>query len=355
FIIIGIICCLHNRQAMRTLLLIPWLLKWPIVAEEAFVVLLALGSLLAVGRKLWRFFQPNRRLKHGIERLGYHFRTKNTVHIFGLYTELPTIEPKGRFALTEEEKLIQRTLPVPEENDPHAILVTEPDWTQPKPHFEVQGLEYHELKALRSAGKLANRAGVRVHRTARVVSANAVIICRQNRQLILHYRSANSASYPLCYHTIGGGYMPPGIHAKDDLDSLENTLAREVNEEARIKLSLEKIPQLLIMEEVETGFIQVAFLGIDIPAAQADHLPDNPRPIEGRPVRVPFDKLHDLLSRPDWVPTGKAAVLAWLALGAPAAGPYPRFGRNTAAGLCEEILATSHVELTVAAMSQTGR
>jgi 8-oxo-dGTP pyrophosphatase MutT (NUDIX family) len=138
--------------------------------------------------------------------------------------------------------------------------------------------------------------------------------------------------------------MPPGLKSKDDLYSLENTLAREVEEEARIKLTFEKKTPLLIMEEMQTGFIQVAFLGMTISAGQADHLLDNPRPVEGKPVKVHFDDLQDLLRHPDWVPTGKAAVLAWLALGAPGAGPYVRFGKYSANGLCEEILVTSHIE-----------
>lgn len=333
----------------------PWFLKWPVWLDETLEVLIALGALLAVTREVWRFFRPYRKVKHGIERLGYHFRTKNTVQIFGLFHELPTIEITGRFALNDEEKRVQKSLPVPEENDPHAIVVNDPDWTQPSLHFEVQGLEYHELKALRKTGVMKPRPGLRLHREVAALSANAVILCRQRRELILHYRSANSATYPLCYHTLGGGYMPPDIKAKDDLDSLKNTIIREVDEEARIKLSLEKLPPLLVMEEVLTGFIQVALLGINIKAEQANQLPENPRPIEGRPVRIPFDHLQDLLLRPNWVPTGKAAVLAWLALGAPGAGPYPKFGKNTAAGLCEKILSTTHVEHNVVVNQPSGR
>jgi hypothetical protein len=300
---------------------------------------------VAVVRELWHRFQPNRKTKYGIERLGHHFRNKETVHIFGLYSQVPGIECTGRFVLTEQEKRVQ-----PKDNDPHAVLVVDPDWSQPTLHFEVQSLEYHEVEALRHMTE-KDRGGIHQCRTLRVVSATAVILCRERKQLILHFRAKESSTYPSCYHTIGGGYMPPGIGSKDDLDSLENTLAREVEEEVRAKLTFDKKPQLLIMEELQTGFIQVAFLGVNISAEQADRLPRNPRPIEGKPVNIDFHDLPDFLRKPDLVPTGKAAVLAWLALGAPGAGPYARFGKYSANKLCEEILPTAHIAPPVSSMA----
>jgi hypothetical protein len=323
-------------------------LEWPIWAHEVLLFGISLGATLTIGREIWRFFRPYRKVKHGIEQIAYHFRGKNAVHIFGLYHDVPSIEVVGRFMLSDKEKEIQRKSPLPLENDPHAIVVVEPEWTQTKLHFEVKSLTYHELKALRNAMETEDRPGLGQQRSVRVLSANAIILCRKQKEIILHFRSAKSATYPLCYHTLGGGYMPPDVGAKDDSDSLKNTLAREVEEEARIKLSLEKIPPLLIMEEVRTGFIQVAFLGLNITAEQSRQLPDNPRPVEGRPVKISFDELEAVLSHPDWVPTGKAAVLAWLALGAPGAGPYVRFGKSSAAGLCERILKKTHFEHAVA-------
>jgi hypothetical protein len=311
----------------------------PIKLHDVILFFVGVGASVAVVRELWHRFQPNRKVEFGIERISYHFRTRKTVHIFGCYDEVPTIEVIGRFVLTEEEKRVQGMLPVPKDNDPHAVLDSDPDWSQPRLHFTVKSLEFHEVQALRHAREIT-RGGFTQARAVRVVSANSIILCRESKQLILHYRSKESSTYPLCYHTIGGGYMPPGIGPKDDLYSLENTLAREVEEEVRAKLTFDRMPRLLIMEESQTGFVQVAFLGMAISAEQANHLPDNPRPVEGKPKRVHFDDLPDLLKHPDWVPTGKAAVLAWLALGAPGAGPYARFGKYSANKLCEEILAT---------------
>jgi len=48
---------------------------------------------------------------------------------------------------------------------------------------------------------------------------------------------------------------------------------------------------------------------------------------------VPFTDLSALLLRDDWVPSGKAHVLAWLAAGAPGAGKKPIFGGLTATQL----------------------
>lgn len=341
---------------MKMLLLLDrsfsYWLELPIKIHHVLLFFAGVGASIAVIRELWHRFQPNRKTKYGIERIGYHFRNRKTVHIFGLYSQVPTIELTGRFILTEQEKRVQDTLPVPKENDPHAVLVADPDWSQPKLHFAVKSMEYHEVEALRYATK-ESRGGINQIRTVRVVSANAVILCRERKQLILHYRSEESSTYPLCYHTIGGGYMPPGIKSKDDLDSLENTLAREAEEEVRAKLTFDKKTPLLIMEELETGFIQVAFLGVNISAEQADHLPDNPRPVEGKPAKIAFHDLHHFLLRSDWVPTGKAAVLAWLALGAPGAGPYTRFGKYSASRLCEEILSTAHIAQAVSAIASS--
>lgn len=338
------------------LLMTPWFFRWPIAFHEIFLAFVALGALLTLGREAWRFLRPYQKVPHGIERIAYHFRAKNVVHIYGLYRELPTIETVGSFTLNKEERAEQAHLPIPPENDAHAIVVEEPDWTQARLHFKVKGLGYHELKAMRIAGSVQMRPGLNHLHTVRVLSANAVILCRERRQLILHFRSSESTTYQGCYHTMGGAYMPPGIKAKDDLDSLKNTLTREVDEEARIKLAFDKTPPLMVMEEVHTGFIQVAFLGINISAEQADKLPDNPRPIEGKPIKLSFDDLPDLLLRPNWAPTGKAAIIGWLALGAYGAGPYPRFAKFTAAKLCKYILSKTHVESeTIVMKSVAGR
>ncbi len=98
------------------------------------------------------------------------------------------------------------------------------------------------------------------------------------------------------------------------------------------------------MEESETGFIQVAFLGIKVSAEQVKNMPPNPNPMKGKPERIEFKKLGEVLSRPDWVPTDKAAVLAWLALGAPNAGRRPRFGGHTAGELFEEIVTQCYIQ-----------
>ena len=46
---------------------------------------------------------------------------------------------------------------------------------------------------------------------------------------------------------------------------------------------------------------------------------------EGKPLCVPYDELPRFLDQPSWVPSGKAHVMAWLAIGAPNGGRAPKF------------------------------
>ncbi len=92
----------------------------------------------------------------------------------------------------------------------------------------------------------------------------------------------------------------------------------------------------MISKELRTGFIQLVFLGFNVSSRTMDYISGN---WEGSLERVPFRKLRKVLSMKTWVPSGKAHILAWLALGSPNAGLRPRFGRQPPKQLFETFVA----------------
>ena len=96
---------------------------------------------------------------------------------------------------------------------------------------------------------------------------------------------------------------------------------------------------MLLCRELKTGFIQFVLLGVDVDADEAAVMKTN---WEGDKVVVGFDELPQRLAAEEqWVPTGKAHILAWLALGAPNAGPDVSFGGQTPQGLFDAVLKKS--------------
>ena len=121
-----------------------------------------------------------------------------------------------------------------------------------------------------------------------------------------------------------------------DRGGVLSTVQREVHEESQISLSIDAPPHLMISKELTTGFIQLGFLGFNISSHTMDRLSGN---WEGSPERVPFRHLPEVLSRQSWVPSGKAHILAWLALGAPNSGVRPRFGGQSPRQVFETFVA----------------
>ena len=108
-----------------------------------------------------------------------------------------------------------------------------------------------------------------------------------------------------------------------------------MHEEIQMALPGDQFPPILVAKELATGFIQVVFLGFGVGPRTLDRIQAN---WEGEPLRIPFAQLPMLLQQQNWVPTGKAHILAWLALGAPNAGPKPEFGGLSPAQLFDAIV-----------------
>lgn len=276
----------------------------------------------------------SRQAKNWLPRLNAYF--DNEVFIFSQVRSEPVIRLKGRYPLDANRKEvanIQRLKLLQEQrrNDPHAVLVNLPKWQHDPVYLEAQTLYFSEVRALRDS-KLGNLK-------PEILSANALFFCSETHELILHLRSTDSDTFKRIrrLHTLGGAYQPPDMDGTPaDKLSLSNTARREVLEEAEAGLVWRETPPMICLKELETGFIQLAFLGIDIPSKEAVRLAGS---WEGEPIRIAFNDLHRTLTTDEsWVPTGKAAVLAWLALGAPNTKGRVKFGEFTATELFDLVV-----------------
>ncbi|MEO7426116.1 MAG: NUDIX hydrolase [Fibrobacteria bacterium] len=149
-----------------------------------------------------------------------------------------------------------------------------------------------------------------------MISANAVVVCPDTKQIVLHRRSkVVSRDYPGALHTFGGAYMPQTARTNtEDQLSLVHTAHRELREESGFNFDLEIQPPLLLGRELRIGFLHVALLGVTISSKSLLLAKPNG---EGEIVTIDWNELQKLLLDDSWVPAGRAQVLAWLAIGAP--------------------------------------
>lgn len=239
--------------------------------------------------------------------------------IYGVVLEEPILKLNGTYPFTDQQiaaaESLRSTIRI---NDPHAMLLQAPDLLHSPVQLKAYTLDYAALEVLRNENKHQH-----------IVSANAVIVCPDARVLVLQHRSPKSRTFPDCIHIIGGAYQPPNITPGIDFDSLslKSTAQREVKEETNIVITCDSFPPMLLAEEQSTRFFQFVLLGADISVNQLNCLKENWE--STGIVKDPFDKLRTFLVSPPkpWTPSGKAHVLAWLALGAPGAGRSPKFGK----------------------------
>lgn len=256
--------------------------------------------------------------------------SKEEMQIYCQNKKEPTISIAGPYNLTKAQtdaakKHRLRLKKIKRPNDPHAIMVNDPIWNTEPVNIEAKTLDFAAVCALREEKV-----------KPQILSSSAIIVCEEEKQLILHVRAEEVATYPGCLHALGGAYIPPGFGGVDsDRDGLASTKNREIHEEAQLALSSDVEPPMMLSKELSTGFIQLVFLGHNISAKAAKRLKGN---WEGEIVYVPFDLLPIILENPKWVPTGKAHVLAWLALDTPGCSRKPKFKGLKAFQLFDKIV-----------------
>jgi 8-oxo-dGTP pyrophosphatase MutT (NUDIX family) len=247
-------------------------------------------------KRLKEFIKSNEYLRSGVELI------KLTNHV-------PIVESAGVLTISpDQRRAAKKLMTKPYKNDPHAVLDSVPNWRDEPVVLRFRATDYVGICALSGPQ----------HGPVNILSSSVVVVCSERREIYLHRRTENARTYPGALHTYGGAYMPPGVKAADDNFDLITTAQREVHEELNVTFQRKKhIPKMLAVELL-TGFIQFVLLGVDVSGEDVEASRVN---WEGRKVAVRFDDLPELLfdNETEWVPTGKAHLLAWLGLGAPAA------------------------------------
>lgn len=268
------------------------------------------------------------------EAIKSHHTFSREAEIIRLVRQVPRLEQVGAIELSAERRLecekelLRKAAERGQDtfiNDAHAVIKHEPSWQDEPVVIRYEATDYVGICALSDFNKTP----------VKTISASAVLLCSAKRELYLHRRSPNSRTYPSCLHTIGGGYMPPGVTQLDDKYDLIATAQREVREETSMNFLRNRNTRMLIANEPRTGFFQFVLLGVDIPCEEVEVKDDS---WEGDVVSVEFDKLYDkLFSEVErWTPTGHAHLFAWLGLGAPPLSPTEKFGGRSAKELFTE-------------------
>jgi len=275
-----------------------------------------------------------------IPRLNEKFKDK--AHIYGLVAKDPLVDEGGRYDLSSvEEKTIsdnrEKLRCKGNFNDMHAIVVGETSWYTDPVVLQTKSLEYAAVMALRDSARSAGKP------LPQVLTANVLVICSEEKKIIIHKRSKGSATNPDTLQVFGGGYMPKppeddrrgcGERKEHDGKALWKTAERELREESDINLVIsEKAVRLLSMDRT-SGTIQLTYIGCDIKKHVIDRAREesknnkNPHSWEGELKEIYFDKLDEILSGEAFSPTGKIFILVWLALGAPGYGGKFRVRSN---------------------------
>lgn len=197
-------------------------------------------------------------------------------------------------------------------DDPHACVREPCSGSAENSEFVIESIYFSQVQALRAFNSWPP-----------ILSAGGIVICRQQRSLILHRRGSGVDTYPNRLHILGGGYKPATVDGVEaDRKGLRQTAVREIHEEAQVEV-VRCSPTIFISKENPTKFYQVVYC-FNVSPESLDDLSGN---WEGGIERINFDSLPQVLNEDHWVPSGKALVLAWLAEGAPGSGLWPRFNQ----------------------------
>jgi|GEM_PF-2911086 len=214
-------------------------------------------------------------------------------------------------------------------NQPQLLVDHVAQWERRPLTLRGTDVDFASVAALRKLG-----------RRPAVLSASAVVCTVNPPALMLHRRAElPHTTYGNCLHTLGGAFHPDrGTLGSVGTDrDLHDTLLREVFEESRLRASLDACTGL-ILEETRTGFIQ--YLGLGVTAGTAVSEVN----AEGMSELVRPADLLTALCEDRWVPTGRLAVLLWLAAGAPGLPEGPVFGGLTAEDVLSRVIDSAPLE-----------
>ncbi len=244
----------------------------------------------------------------------------------GVRRLVPHLEIDGSVDLPEEieaeAQAIRRDLA---RNQQHALIeVTASNIRSDPMSLVCRSCDYAAIRAMRNSGG-----------KPKIVSAGAVVTCSERGQVLLHHRSReNVDTMKGRLHILGGAYMDDTPGMGNDAGDLSFTAAREMFEEAGVFNEPPAKWPALVSWETPTGFFQFIYLGVDVPEIQVKRQHGYP---EGTVRLVDLQELESLLVEGKWVDSGRAAILAWLAFGAPCTG-RKKFGQRKARAIYKRVL-----------------
>jgi 8-oxo-dGTP pyrophosphatase MutT (NUDIX family) len=255
-----------------------------------------------------------------------HFSEK--LELIGFYQKDASIEMVGEILITPDLRKasaiqLSRLQLSTNPNEAHAIVTDYKNSPDESLHLQLQTLDFSNICAMRAAGQ-----------QPAILSASAILLCPDTEELIVHQRSAKVATHPSHWHIFGGAFNPT-LDISSKLASLRLTLQRELHEETGLQLSIPPHAMMALTKEKATGFVQWCVLGVPVEVNQLAQLHGN---WEGSIHRVSFNQLSEFLQEPNWVASGKAHILSWLALGAPQTKPDQKFGTYTPLQLFEKLI-----------------
>jgi ADP-ribose pyrophosphatase YjhB (NUDIX family) len=142
------------------------------------------------------------------------------------------------------------------------------------------------------------------------LTGNAVVASKNGSHVLIMHKGKHEFSSGR-HHILGGAFDP-----MFDADKIANTAQREVREETghEVEIAVANCP-LILHHQHQGNYMMVTYLG-----ASAAYEPREYGSAEGKVRWVPMEALPDILLKQTWAATGKQAILAWLAVGAPVNG-----------------------------------
>lgn len=228
-----------------------------------------------------------------------------------------------------------------------AVLSEPSDLTSNKVDLHYGALRFSELAAIRRIAREGRHDAFGlplILRPPRVLSANVLLVCTDDKMAYFQARAPHLETYPSHLHVFGGAFRiadPDGsrgnVLATDF--SLLGTALRELHEESGYSPQAINVPLFVLSREVDTGYVQFNCLGLDLPREATKFIRDSQ---EGKVVQIPLAKLPDALARGEFtpptsnrpmpfVPTGRALALTWLGAGAPVIRVGPKRDVNRSA------------------------
>ncbi len=234
-------------------------------------------------------------MKEILKRLRAEF--KDEVKFFGFTSREPQLNFVEREESLDRDKIQYYRDKLQKEGRPnelHGVLKGDIIWEE-RVKLNLEIYDCAEILYLREI----NRGFVPI------LSATSLLISSEAEEIILHRRSPDVSTYPNHLHTIGGGYLPNPNGDK----TLKDTAVREIFEETNIKVEIDRDINVLVSQELSTGFIQFVYLGVDIPKRELEGISHS---LEGEIERYKFKNIPALLDEPSWIPSGKSHLKAWL-------------------------------------------